>query len=196
MAKLNLTGNNFGLLTVTEKVELSKNESYWRCMCRCGTVVVARGGHLKSGSIKSCGCLRGEKHGKSKTPTYRSYVKMKERCYDRKNNRYKDYGGRGIKVCDRWIRSFFSFLKDMGLRPSPSYSLGRKDNDGDYVPNNCRWETCSEQANNRRSSRIISCNGKTMTLAQWCKELKLKYGTVLARIDRYGWSHEKALELV
>jgi hypothetical protein len=107
---------------------------------------------------------------------------MMVRCYNTRSDDYPDYGGRGIAVCDRWRESFAAFLSDMGLRPSRRHSLDRKDNAGGYGPDNCRWATDVEQANNRRSSRVITINGEARTLAQWAEHAGLKYHTLKQRL--------------
>jgi len=93
-----------------------------------------------------------ENHGLSNTVEYKAWKRMKNRCYNKNDNRYHDWGGRGIRVCDRWINSFTNFLSDVGLRPSDKHSLDRIDNNGNYEPNNCKWSTGSEQSRNRRNS--------------------------------------------
>lgn len=118
---------------------------------------------------------------------YRAWRGLKTRCLNKKNAKYPKYGGRGITVCDRWLNSYENFLADMGRSPSPKHSVERKDNNGNYEPGNCRWATDKEQANNRRSSRIIQYNGQSKTIAQWADEIKIDQTTLLARITN-GWS--------
>ena len=125
-------------------------------------------------------------HGKSATKTYHSYAGMLGRCYNKNNHKYKDYGGRGIKVCKRWRgkSGFVNFLSDMGECP-PDHSIDRyPDNNGNYSPSNCRWANARQQANNRRSNILISLNGKTKTATQWSNYLKLKPATVIMRYYR------------
>ncbi len=140
---------------------------------------------------------RNKTHGVSYSSEYRVWVDMKIRCYDINNKRYKDYGGRGIKICDRWLNKengLQNFLNDMGKKPSSKYSIERINNNGDYVPENCRWATMKEQGCNRRNSRYITYKGKTQILIDWCNELNLLYETIRNRLYLYGWSIEEAFE--
>ncbi len=131
-------------------------------------------------------------HGMTSTPTYKSWQKMKERCYSAKANRYHVYGGRGIKVCERWLNSFTNFLEDMGERPE-GMTLDRVDVNSDYTPKNCRWATYKEQSNNKSSNRLLTFNNETLTVSQWGDRFHIKRATISARINNYGWSIEKAI---
>jgi len=104
---------------------------------------------------------------------------------------YENYGGRGIKVCERW-KSFDNFVADMGIRPD-GYSIDRINNDGDYEPSNCRWATTAQQLNNRRNNRVLELNGERKTIAEWSEQLGVRWDTIRCRVDRYGWTIEKAL---
>jgi len=128
----------------------------------------------------------------SETPEYRTWTNMKTRCYNVKNKSYRNYGARGITVCERWRTSFVNFLNDMGERPSLKYSLDRKDNNKGYCKENCYWATAKQQANNTRCSRLITYNNRTQTLRQWTDELGLSYVNIHARINYYGWSIDDA----
>tara|TARA_R110000868_G_scaffold13848_3_gene64357 strand:- start:8415 stop:8933 length:519 start_codon:yes stop_codon:yes gene_type:complete len=162
---INLTGIRFGrLLAISLAGRDNGNQCYWNCICDCGNNIKTRATCLRSGDTQSCGCLRNErirkalnKHGESssikKTTEYISWFGMKQRCYNTNFRQYKDYGGRGIKVCERWKESFVNFLEDMGRKPSPQHSLDRINNDGNYEPSNCRWATRSEQQNNKRNNK-------------------------------------------
>lgn len=126
---------------------------------------------------------------------YRAYSNMKNRCYNPKNQAYKNYGERGIKVCDRWLGpdGFVNFLNDMGKRPSKDLSLDRIDVNGDYCPENCRWATQGQQANNRRTNTVIAYRGETKTISEWAKELNIGTTTLHARLFKHKWPVERAL---
>lgn len=132
-------------------------------------------------------------HGMGGSPTNRSWTAMKARCNNPNRKAYKNYGGRGIKVCDRWNKSFLNFLEDMGERPEGK-TLDRIDNDGDYEPDNCRWATRQEQRENTRNTRLIKYAGKTQSLRQWCRELDLDYRRTWARLYQIHWTVEKAFK--
>ncbi len=125
------------------------------------------------------------------TPTYQSWQAMKQRCFQTGHKHYAKYGGRGIKVCERWL-VYANFLSDLGPRPEGT-SLERNNNNLDYEPNNCRWATRTEQNRNSSQNRIISFRGETKCLAEWCEELNLNYARVYARLFRLNWSVEDAL---
>lgn len=148
-----LTGQTFGRYVVLAHAGQVRTNSRWLCRCECGTEKRVTGSDLTCGKIKSCGCLRQEQlktHGKSRTPTYKSWLKMKERCYNPNQDGYEYYGGRGIEICDAWRFSFEQFLADMGERIDRALTLDRVNPDGNYEPENCRWATAKEQAGNKR----------------------------------------------
>lgn len=159
MKKLNLIGKTFGRLSVIEEVGKE-----WLCICSCGSFKRSTTQLLNRGAVKSCGCLKFDcqsnfKHGyavkdKNKRPNeYNIWLGIKRRCNNPKDPAYKNYGGRGITICDRWLESFENFLEDMGFRPSPKHSIDRIDNDGNYCKENCRWVTREVQSINKRSKR-------------------------------------------
>lgn len=194
--KLVASGERFGRLTVLKEADKRPSSRKICCLCKCdcGTEVVVAQASLRSGNTKSCGCLRIDritKHGGARNYAYQSWRSMKNRCLEPKYKKWVDYGGRGIKICDRWM-DFTLFLADMGERP-PGLSLERIDNNGDYTPDNCRWATATEQSNNRRSNRVIEFNGEKMNMLQWAVKLGMNYGTLQTRIKNPNWSIEKAL---
>jgi hypothetical protein len=175
-------------------------KSQFLCRCDCGKEKVVTLGNLKTGQSKSCGCLNDEnrkgntwskKHGMSFSREYRSWESMLARCECITNKEYPDWGGRGIKVCERW-HDFNNFYADMGARPKGT-TLDRIDNNGDYEASNCRWATAKTQSNNRRSNTLITYKGRTQTLQQWADETGICSGTISQRIRKRGWSIEKAL---
>lgn len=199
-----LAGQMFGRLTVVDIFERrcyanSSPKIIWLCRCSCGVIVRCPSAHLANGNTRSCGCLKLDKlfersttHGKTRTPEYRSWNAMLNRCYNRNGQAYRNYGGRGIIVCDRWRDSFVNFLADMGMRPSKAYTIEREDNDGNYEPGNCSWQTKKVQANNRRTNRLITYQDKTLTVGQWADELGVSNSFIYARLN-HGWSVEDAL---
>ena len=130
-------------------------------------------------------------HGMSKTPEYRAWIHMKDRCFNPNSKDYPNWGGRGITVCDRWL-NFENFLADMGSRPTTKHSLDRIDNDGDYSPKNCKWSTKAEQQNNRRYNRLITIDDVTLTIAQWTKEMGFNEHCISRRLND-GWSEFDAV---
>lgn len=163
---VDLIDDRFGRLVVVERVASRNGKSYWRCDCDCGASVVVCAANLRNGSIKSCSCLKAERarvlrlvHGDKRTktgkiaPEWKAWDGMIQRCENSKNASFERYGARGIKVCQRWRDNYQAFLQDVGRKPSPKHSLDRINNDGDYEPNNVRWATAKQQANNRHLPR-------------------------------------------
>lgn len=152
------------------------------CLCVCGKLKVVICSRIRTGHIKSCGCMKTERtreanktHGQSRGDSsklgYSSWKSMRMRCISPTYSSYPNYGGRGIRVCDRWLNSFENFLEDMGPRPSDQHSLDRIDNSGNYCPENCRWATVEQQVNNKRSSIYVEYGGEVLTVGQWAKKL-------------------------
>lgn len=133
-----------------------------------------------------------ERHGMSKSREYVVWFRMRQRCYRLKETNYKNYGGRGITICDRWKNSFGNFYADMGTRPE-GHTLERIDNNGNYCPQNCRWATIREQARNKRTNDNITFNGETMCLADWAVKIGVGRRTLWGRLYVTNWSIEDAL---
>lgn len=191
-----ITGVRFGRLVALEPSHKNKKgEWFWLCKCDCGEEVVARTSHLNSGGTQSCGCYNKEKsvtHGGCQTRLYGVYNNIKQRCYNSNNTQYKDYGGRGIRICEEW-KVFSSFENWAHLNGyEDTLSIDRIDNDGDYCPENCKWSTFKEQANNKRNNRYITFNGETRSLAEWSDKTGINYGTLKDRLNT-GWTIEEAL---
>jgi len=164
----------------------------WLCECSCGNKVSVDGKNLRTGHTRSCGCLELKlktKHGMQKEPIYKIWQSMSRRCDDVNNNQYKDYGGRGITVCDEWLK-FENFYNDMG--DSNGLTLDRKNNNKGYYKDNCRWATRKEQQNNKRNNRILNFKDKSQSVSLWADEVGLIYNTLIARLN-HGWSVEDAL---
>jgi hypothetical protein len=139
--------------------------------------------------------IHGHAPNRHRSKEWRAWHNMRSRCQYPSTSAWSDYGGRGIKVCETWARpsGFPAFLADIGLAPSPRHSLGRIDNDGDYEPGNVRWEEPTQQANNKRDSRLLTALGETKTLNDWAQSSGISSHTIAGRIDRDGWSVEAAV---
>lgn len=201
---IDLTGLQFGRLTVIKPSCSTRNGVKWECWCACGKTTVVFGASLRKGLTKSCGCyhsdvvsksakkvgLANRKHGMSHHRLHHIWAGMKQRCQDQAD---ADYGGRGIEVCPEWRDSFEDFLNwalANGYRDD--LTIERKDTDGNYCPENCTWANQKAQANNKRNNRVIDYKGRTQTLQQWADEAGISCGTIAARL-RSGWSVERAL---
>jgi hypothetical protein len=188
-------GDRFGRLTAVKPVKIAgRRGTFWLCRCDCGKTTTKYAGHIRAGQAKSCGCVKGARrtHSMSGTPEYKAWDNARARCYNKNNKRYPLYGARGIYMCEQWRWSFATFLADMGRRPSPQHSLDRRDNNGHYSPENCRWATDEEQNNNRSFNRHITIGGMTMTVAQASRLTGLTHATILSRLDA-GKSDEEAV---
>ena len=204
---VNLIGKKFNRLTVVRQTDKrdSNGNIIWLCVCDCGNMVEQRGGSLTSGHAKSCGCWHRERssvfakkhlrtHGLRKHRLYTIWEHMKQRCYNVNNKSYKDYGARGITVCNEWrcdFLSFFNWAIDNGYREN--LTIDRINNNGNYEPSNCRWATNIVQNRNKRHLHMITYNHKTQTLVEWSEVVGIKYNTLERRINKYGWSIERAL---
>lgn len=190
--KHNLEGKHFGDWKVLEWV--GGKRARWRCECICGQIEDVIGWNLVSSHTTRCDACRLEsiwKHGHSNdpesgkpvTPTYSSWLAMKARCNNPKTVGYHRYGHIGIKVCNRWEKSFAAFLSDMGERPQDT-TLERKNRKRGYSPSNCIWATIEVQANNRASNHLITIDRETKTIAQWCRVYGIGYACAFGRIKR------------
>lgn len=187
-----LPGEKLHHLTILRQAA-SKPAKYL-CLCVCGKEKVARGSDLRSGGTKSCGCLRithGHNAGGVWSPEYSTWRAMLSRCQLPSDPGYKNYGERGVEVCREW-KDFQTFLRDMGNRPSLSHSIDRINTNGDYCPENCRWATRLEQANNTTRNHFLTLNGETATVAQWAQKLGHEPSMIYARL-KSGWSIEDVL---
>lgn len=192
-----LTGKKFGRLSVTG-FHHRDTRTYWDCHCECGTKKVVVGYALLNGDTKSCGCLRDDQlsaasitHGLRQHPLYRVWSNMKNRCYNSASKRYPDWGGRGIAVCDAWLDFSEFHMWGMSNGYKKGLTLERKDNDGNYGPDNCMWATLTEQANNKRNTLHVVYQGKMqpfepLVIGRWEK--------VWQRIYKRGWSVDRAVD--
>jgi hypothetical protein len=191
-------GIRFGRLTVLGFAgQANGGNSLWFCRCDCGNLTRVQGNSLSNNTTRSCGCLNIESattHGHTKkykmSREYITWNAMLSRVRNENNPNFYNYGGRGISVCERWLK-FENFFADMGNKPKGT-SIDRINNDGNYEPSNCRWATNAVQANNKRSNRYLTHIGKTQTIAQWEQEFNLNTSTISHRISN-GWQIEQIL---
>lgn len=199
-----MTGLTFGRLKVLEVAGSRGGTVRWICHCACGVQKEVEGAKLRRGITTSCGCYRrsiakevGKKiatHGMRGTPEYNVWDAMLRRCKNKTHPEFKNYGERGIQVCERW-RKFENFFEDMGKRPSDDHSIDREDNNGNYEPENCRWAIATTQQQNRRNNHVVTAFGRTGALSSffergsYCNE----YQRAVYRINRFGWSAERAI---
>jgi hypothetical protein len=195
--KYDLTGKKFGRLTVIKKCDSKGRKVMWECVCDCGKLTSTTTSHLTSGHTQSCGCLQREKtgnasrkHGATGTDLYNVWRGMRQRCYDKLATGYYKYGARGITICEEWL-TFENFRKDMEEGYKKGLSIDRIDNSFMYCKDNCKWSTPTEQCNNRRSSKIITYQGVTDTLANLARTFNVPYAKVQRRLVD-GWSVEDA----
>jgi hypothetical protein len=196
-----LTGRRSGRLVVVGpyKIEPYGHRS-WRCRCDCGQIRWVRAHRLTGQTTRSCGCITREtltRHGHARSrqyhPLYGTWMTMVQRCRNPHRKCYSHYGGRGIRVCEKWEQSFPAFLADVGERPSPHHTLDRIDNDGHYEPGNVRWATPIVQGRNRSVTVRVTAFGRTLRLDEWAAETGLTAEIIRARMRDYGWSPEAAV---
>ncbi len=204
MVKLiDMADRRFGRLLVLSRGENTPEKTAtWLCRCDCGVEITARGPNLRRGNSRSCGCLNIESISKrsrthneagvlNRTAEYRIWSNMLTRCRNKKAPAFKDYGARGIDVCERWLR-YENFLEDMGRRPSSSHSIERKENNSGYSKENCMWADIIQQARNKRNSRIVEFEGRKISLAEAAELAGASYATVWFRL-KSGWTVKDAL---
>lgn len=200
-------GDKYGQLTIIERAENdNRNQTRVVCKCDCGKVVTVRIIHLKSGMTKSCGCYLRErvkqsstKHGQSNSRLYSVWNGMKDRCYNINNRQYKNYGGRGIKICEEWqdFEPFYKWAISYGYNPEAvkgKCTIDRINNDGNYEPSNCRWVGMDIQQKNKRptSKGMFEMDGVVKSLKDWCKLYGTSPSVVYGRTQR-GWDKVKAI---
>lgn len=201
------TGKRYGRLTILSfshfEQEGKGRRPFWNCQCDCGKIVKKRSKTMKNGDSLSCGCIRRETttaknyvHGsaprKACSPEYKTWCDIIKRTENQKYIHFKNYGGRGITVCERWRNSYSNFLGDMGQKPSPKHSIERINNEGDYEPSNCCWATQKAQCRNKRNNHKITHEGTTLCLGAWAEKLGMNYMTLYSRI-RKGWTISESI---
>lgn len=203
---INMVGDRFERLTVVEFIGREHNSSKWRCLCDCGVEVFAQRSALVAGTTKSCGCFRADrmsrltyKHGEAggekrrkRSPEYKAWDSIKQRCFNPNAKEWKWYGGRGISLAPEWATDFSAFLAYIGPRPSPKHSVDRIDGAKNYEPGNIRWADWVEQANNRSNNRMVEFNGQMMTMKQAALAAGMPYKSVKGRVQK-GWDVLSAL---
>ena len=193
------------LTTIGPRFLLPAHTAFQVCVCSCGQSAIIKYSSLKSGRTRSCGCLQkiaatatgkaNTTHGRTHTKEYASWTDMKTRCLNPNSARYPDYGGRGIRICGRWLdprHGFTNFLDDIGLKPHVGYEIERDDVNGNYEPSNCRWASVKEQNRNTRRNRMLTFNGKTQCVFAWAEEYGIRPKTLWSRLHR-GWDLGRAL---
>lgn len=184
-----LTGQKFGKLTIIERAENDKQgNAQWLCKCDCGKTVIVRGYQLTIGKTNSCGCLKSirQSHHKSHLRIWQIWECMKQRCYNPSQISYKNYGAKGIRVCEEWhnFENFYNWSLNNGYETN--LTIDRIDNNKDYSPNNCRWVDMKTQQRNRTNNHLVTLNGETKCITEWCEIYHLQYNTVLRRLKN-GW---------
>lgn len=196
---IDMTGKKINMLTVLYRSESLKGRTRWHCRCDCGKELDIYYTHLKNGQY-SCGCATSKRisekmkvHGMTDTRLFGIWMKMKERCYRKNNKSYKDYGGRGITICQEWLN--FDNFADWAISNgyTDELTIDRIDVNGNYEPVNCRWATAKEQANNKRNTKYFEYKGEQKTLSQLADEYGIKYRLLRERIVDEGWKIERAL---
>jgi hypothetical protein len=179
-----LTGKRFGKITVISKGDKVGSHFYWNCVCDCGKKIYYRIDQLKRGENANCGCL-SKKHGLHYTRLYNIWGNMKQRCYNKNYTYFLYYGGRGIKICDEWLKDFMAFY-DWAYANGyeDTLTIDRIDVNGNYEPSNCRWIPKEEQTKNVRRNRRLTYQGETHTFAEWSRILGIPPNTIWERANR------------
>jgi hypothetical protein len=194
--RADLTGKRFGRWTIISSAGGKRHDIAWNCRCDCGAERAVLVRSLRNGVSLSCGCLRLENvttHGRTRSREFKIWQGIVQRCHNPKAEAYRNYGGRGIVVCDRWRASFEAFFEDMGTAPSPRHSLDRHpNNDGNYEPGNVRWANKKQQARNTRTNRLLTYNGETLPVSEWAERIGVGVQTVFGRLRR-NWPLHRIL---
>jgi len=202
--KVDLTGQKFNRLNVIREASKQRGKGFgvlWVCKCECGNETTVDSRSIKHGNTKSCGCLerevlmkRNTTHGQAftgnKTAEYKAWMHMKSRCYNPNVERFKNYGGRGIEVCERWLQDFTYFFEDMGKKPEGKYSLHRIDENQNYCKENCMWATDYIQNRFKTNSVYLEYNGEKKIQNDWAAELKVKPSKIVYYRQK-GWEFDK-----
>lgn len=200
---IDLKGQKFNRLLVIEPTRLKNGKFAWKCVCDCGNTIVTQGAHLKSGKTKSCGCYKNESfihrntiHGLSRTKLNSVLYGIKSRCENPNNIGYKNYGGRGISVCDEWkgnngLLNFYNWAINNGYKEG--LQIDRINNDGNYEPSNCRWITPRENLLNKRNTIFCEYNGENVSLKELSMKFGIPYKRLRSRIIDFNWDVEKAI---
>lgn len=199
MKKRDLTGMRSGhIVAISYNTKTDNGGCKWNVRCDCGEEFVVWAEQVTRQRTKQCRKCRNKlisvmrsTHGQRKSTTYSTWSQMIDRCTNPKSGNWDNYGGRGITICNQWKDSFENFLKDMGERPEGK-TIDRKNNDGNYEPENCHWASATEQGNNRRTNKTITFNGKSQTFSEWGRELGIDKTLIRQRVLS-GWPVEKVL---
>jgi hypothetical protein len=208
-----LSETRFGRLVAKRFLYLNnRRKAVWLCKCDCGNEKPVVSGSLVSGRISSCGCRRAETaraqaevmrslpwagyktHGKSGTPEHKIWCQMKQRCLNHNDQKYADYGGRGITVCDRWVSSFENFISDMGQRPSMFHSIERERNDDGYGPDNCKWALPEEQGRNKRNNRMYFVDGEAKCITDCASLAGIRYSSLWRMAKKENFNMQKYID--
>lgn len=201
MKPINLVGQRFGRLVVLNRASSQNGHTRWLCKCDCGNECIVHTSSLRTGNTKSCGCYKTENARKLYSSVrqndkhlYAVWNGIKQRCTNKNNRSYKNYGGRGIRMDAEWANNYKSFYRwALSAGYKSGLEIDRINNDGDYCDSNCRFVSREVQANNKRNIKLYTINGVTKSLPQWCKEYDQDYYVVRQRVYKLGWNIEDAL---